>query len=391
MYELTQAIARYRRPLLIGFGLLALLVLVLTFTYEDGSIGWRGGSKWESSFQISVVSQGTKSLSNPETGDNVRSAAAAYADLLASGEAAEAIGEMSGFVLVETLSVDTNPDAAIIGATVVGPSAELAKSAARNAFAWLVEKIQQPLEVVPSITTVPPTTGVAIDGPFASSLTVEVDDSLDSVSTDVFVLVDTGGIQQMALLVASRAGTSVSAAALLEPSGSVVLSLEQANGTPYDSLRLSPDPLPRSAPGYPSLVVRLGPTSIRSSTGDNADQVWLFAPEAIATEWIEGSPIPQPVAGAGEQVQVSMLTDEPSVLQIGGRRGPLVGFAVLLVGMIGLLAAVIVADTWRRDRDELEVAPPGTPAAPDDEDSAFTLEILSRNESEATESTQSDQ
>jgi hypothetical protein len=102
--------------------------------------------------------------------------------------------------------------------------------------------------------------------------------------------------------------------------------------------------------------VRLGPGSIRSITDDDGEQTWTFRSEAVTSEWIEGAPISQQVAGANQQIQIAMLTSEPSATQIGGHRGPLIGFTVLLVGLIGMLTAVIVADTWQRDRNENEVS-----------------------------------
>jgi len=392
IYELTQAIVRYKRVLLGGLGILVLFVLVLTFSYEDGAIVWRGGLKYESEFQISVVSPGTESLSLPETGVNLQNAAEAYADLLASAEAAEAIGEMSGYELDESLSTNTSSDTAIISATVMGPSADLVKAATRNSFTWLVDKIQQPLKAAPQFTTVPSATEVTIDGPFSSSISVEVDNSLSSVPTDLFVLIGVGEDQPIAIPVASRAGSSVSAFAVLEGAGSLLLNLEAANGTPYDLLRLAPDPLPSTAPGYPSLTVRLGPGSIRSTTDDNGEEIWAFRSAAVTTEWIEGAPILQQVAGVNQQIQIAMLTSDPGATQIGGRRGPLIGFTVLLVGLIGMLTAVIVADTWQRDRNESEVSAVLLPTEVlGNPDLSVSIDVSPAAEPDAFESTQSDQ
>jgi len=356
IYELAQAIGRHKRFLLTGLSLLVLFVLILTFSYEDGGIVWRGGLKYESEFQVSVVAPGTKSLSEPRTADNLRSAAVAYADLLASEEAAVNIGELTGFLLSEPVETRTNGESPVIRATIIGPSPDLAKSAANNAFNWLAAKIQQPIDAQPPVETTQTTPEVVLSGPFNSSITIVLTDTLSSVDDDVFVLVDVGPAQPIAVPVAARAGSSIATAATLEASGSLLMNLELSDGTFQDTLRLAPDPLPQSLPVYPSLEVRFDSGSIRIGQDEDEQPVWLFRPSAITTTWIPGTLDPiAPVTT--QQFQIAMLTDNPTAIQIGGRRGPLVGFAVLIVGLILLLSGVIVAEAWRRDRDTREVSP----------------------------------
>jgi len=374
IYELTQAIGRYKRFLLIGLGLLMALVFFMTFTFEDGGLTWRGGLKYESTFQISVVAPGTVSLSETETEANLSGSAAQYANLLTTGEAQLAIGEMSGYVLEEALNAGTARNSSIIGGSVIGPSPDLANAAAMNAFIWLAEKIQQPLEAVPTTTTTsttpPPVPRVDLESAFSSTLAVEVDDSLAAVSPDLFVLVDDGQNQPAAVPVAQRAGDSVTAGATFEAGGSLLLNLEMSDGTRLDILRLAPDPLPKTAAAYPTLIIRLGPGALEEVENVNVEQAaidagevsattWIFNAEAVTTEWIEGTPVVQPVAqpeiAGPQQIQIAMLTEVPTARQIGGRRGPLLAFSVLMVGLILLLTSVIVADTWRRDREERKV------------------------------------
>jgi len=359
IYDLTQAIGRHKKFLLVGFGVLILGVLVLTLEFGDGGIQWRGGLKYESSFQISVVAPGTKSLNEPETADNLNGAASAYADILASGEAAEAIGIAAGYQLEEPVSASVSRDAPIISASVIGPTPDEAKDAARSSFVWLAAKIQQPINAQPPVSRPPVVSEVILDAPFDSAVTVVLDEGLSSVDGDVFIIVDAGAGKTIAVPIADRAGSTVSGAATLEPSGSIVLNLENADGTPYDLLRLVPEPLPRSATAYPSMEIQLGAQSVAADVivVDEEDvEVWVFASGDITTEWIPGTPELRRETVTTSQFQIAMLTDEPTALQIGGRRGPLLGFTVLIVGAIALLAAVIVADTWRRDRDAHEIS-----------------------------------
>ncbi len=358
IYELTQAISRYRRAIFISLGVLVFLMLVTMFTIEDGSLGWRGGLKYESAFEIAVVAPGTETLSAPDPTGDLSETAAEYAALLGSAEAAEVIGEMTGYVLEETVSADTELNSSIITASVIGPSPDLSKAATQNAYLWLADKIQRPLEALPVVpTTIPQVPDVNLEGQFPSTLSIQVDESLSEVASDLFVLVGAVGDQTAAVPVVERAGGSVDATMTMEAGGSLLLRLETSEGELYDTLRLAPAPLPATAPAYPDLVMTLGPGSLRESSGPadengDSDTIWVFVPSEITTEWIEGVPdVESDDEVASRQVQVAMLTDVPTALQIGGRKAPLLGLTVFVVGLIAILTGVIVADTWRRSRD----------------------------------------
>ena len=359
LYDLGQAIFRYRRFLFIGLGVLLIVVLALALDFGDGTLQWRGSAKYESGYQISVVAPGTVSLSEPETGDNLDSAASAYADLLSSGEAAQAVGDMTGYRLGEPIVAIVSDDAPIISATVIGPTYDDAVAAALNSFEWLAQKIRQPLNAKPPVVIDPFVPDVRLDEPFTTSMTVDVDESLFSVDNDLFVIIrggfESGPRQTIVVPVADRAGTSVLGAVAVDPNGSILMNLERADATPYGQLRLVPDPLPDSAKAYPSIEIGLGPAAVDSIVVEDEDtgeatRIWRLNPAAITTQWLPGTPASAAIETTTEQFQIALLTDSPVALQIGGRRGPLLGFAVLIVGLIGLLAAVIIADTWRRDR-----------------------------------------
>lgn len=378
IYDLTEAIARYKRFLLVGFSVLALAVLVLTFEFADGGIQWRGGLKYESAFQISVVLPGTKSLNEPQVGDSLNGAALAYSDLLSSGEAAEAIGKTAGYQLSETVDADVSRDSPIISATVIGPTPDLVRAAAESSFAWLTQKITQPLDSQPPVATVPVTPSVTLNQPFSSSITVLLDQGLKGVDADLLLIVDAPQSQSFVVPIGDRAGTEVVGGAVLEPNGSLGLSLETTGGIEYDALRVVPDPLPRSAVAFPTLDIRIGRNGVDSVRNENGEILWELDSRDIEVEWIPGiAEVPgDPVIT--QQFQIAMLTDQPSTVQIGGRRGPLLGISALIVGSIGMLAAVVVADTWRRDRDQHEVSSDVTiaPSATESEGMSVDVEIL---------------
>ena len=284
----------------------------------------------------------------------------AYADLLSSGEAAEAIGLAVGYELSETVRTDITSDAPIINASVIGPSADDAKRATEAAFAWLANKIEQPLDPQPPVATDPENPEVVLTTPFSTILSVALDESLTTVDGDVFLLVQDAAVDsnEVAIAVAAQAGSIVSTGAILEANGTIILNLETASGEELDRLRLAPDPLPDTAPAYPRLRIEMMEGSVTTSrvSDDEGNTVttWVLDESQISTEWIPGTPEVDE-ATTTEQFQVAMLTDNPTALAIGGRRGPLIGLSVLLVGSILILVAVIIADTWRRERDEEQV------------------------------------
>ncbi len=354
IYELTQAIVRYRQAVFISLGAVFVLVLVASFTIADGGIGWRGGSKYESTFEISVIAPGTSSLSNPDPTGNLASAANEFAQLLGSAEAAEVVGEMTGYELDEPMTASSASGSTLITGAVIGPSPELAKAASVNAFTWLARKIQLPLDAQPVVPpTVPAAPSVSLESDFPSSLTVQVDETLADVSPDLFVLVDSGATQVAAVPVAERSGDVLTTAVTLGPGGSLLLRLEVSDGTLLDTLRLAPGRLPLIAEAYPTLTITLGPDAVaRTATADGT--TWAINESAISIEWVDGKPIVDPdgEVTSTRQLQVALLTEVPTALQIGGRRGPLMGFTVLVVGLIGILAGVIVTDSWRRSHAE---------------------------------------
>ena len=381
LYDLTQAIRRYRTFLFIGFGVLIFLTLIAMFEVADGGIQWRGGLKYESDFQISVVAPGTASLNEPVTSDRLNNAAAGYADLLSSGEAAEAVGIAVGYELPEAISADVTDNAPIINASVIGPSVDEAKAATFAAFEWLAGKIEQPLDPQPPVEAAPVESDVVLTGRFSSTLSVVIGDGLESVDPDIVMLVRDAGDGTIAVAVSAQAGSIVTGGAVFEANGSLLLNLETASGDALDQIRLVPDPLPDTAPAYPRLRIDMPDGSIAAERVEDEDgdatTTWSFDPSLITTEWIAGTP-DEVVDTETEQFQVAMLTENPTALSIGGRRGPLIGMSVLLVGSILLLVAVIVADTWRRQRDEEQVETgeiPDTPDEPIDEPTDVPIEV----------------
>ena len=138
IYQLTQAVLRRKRFVAIA-GLLVLLLAMAAGFKIDGGLAWRSGQKWEASVQIAVVTPGNDSLANAETRTDFRNAAALYAGLLQSNEAAAAIGEANGFELDDPVTAELADDSSLITATLIAPTEEQAGAGALSIFDYLSE------------------------------------------------------------------------------------------------------------------------------------------------------------------------------------------------------------------------------------------------------------
>ena len=88
IFDLTQALRRYRRQLVLALALLFFLVLVLSFKFEDGKPTWRAGPSYKASVQIAVLPKDADSLAVTDLGPGDFSVIAAlYAEMLTSAEA----------------------------------------------------------------------------------------------------------------------------------------------------------------------------------------------------------------------------------------------------------------------------------------------------------------
>lgn len=358
MYSLTQAIRRYRTWVLVALGILVLGVLAMTFTFQDGSPKFRSGLTYESSIQIAVVTPGTTSLASPDAAsDDLQGLANLFASLLASDEAASWIGDQNGYTLKEAVDAEVDNDSPTITARVFAPSIEQARAAALSTFAWLNKKLLDPITTadLPTPTTTIPV--VILDGPFSSFVNLSAG-SLDVEAADgLFLAVEIGNSAAFTIPL-EPSPTEVQQEATLEPVMTVALQLSDASDVVLDRIRIAPDLLPRTADTTPELSIILGDDSVQATSFENEDGEvetgWRINGSDVTVSWSEGEPLPEVEDAAASTVDLALLTPEPGYLESGGRRGPIVAIAALIVGVLLILTAVIVADTWRSERDRVE-------------------------------------
>lgn len=369
IYELTQALKRYRVPVSIAFGVLFFIVLLMTFTFRDGKPAFRAGESYESSVQIAVVPPGTDSLIESENSTaDLGSAANLYASLLSSSEAALWIGEQNGYTPEDVVSTNVERGSSVIVATVEAPTLEQAKAAALSTFDWLNMRLQQPVETASFPT--PPTTVplIFLDGPFVSYLNVEAVEGLVDAPIDLFLSVQPDENEPTILSLQQSAGRTIRTRAQLNPFGTIVLSVRFGDGEPQDTIRVAPPTAPRAVEYVPELLVTVDESAIDYSTGEGGREASLDQ-DGIVITWIEGNEAAEAADENTVDVDLALLTTEPGVVATGGRRGPILFVSALLVGTVLILTAVIVVDIWRRQREEAE----GT-ASPASDASVMTID-----------------
>ncbi len=348
VYDLLQAILRYKKIVVTASLVLVVLVGVMTFKYEDGSIGWRASAKYDSSVQIAVVPPGVESLTTASDQSSERAnAAVLYAALLGTDEAARFVGEANGYKLDEAVRAEADRNAALITASVFGPTPEQAKGAALSTFDYLEQKLQLPLRVADLPTPEEPT--FVLDGPFQSAMFLTIDQSLSALPNNLFLEIDPEVDNPTTLPVALTAGQSVAARATLAPVMVFTLTLQDDERI-LDIIRVAPPTAQGIVTRLPELELSLGAGSIIAVVVDD-EPSWEMDVSQIRVDWREpAGPLAEPPV-AGEDVQIALLTPEPGFLNVGGRRGPIVLVAALIVGSVLILSAVIVADAWRRERE----------------------------------------
>jgi hypothetical protein len=351
VYDFTQALARYRWVVISSLVALIAIVGFMSFTFDNGKLGWRLGPSYESSAQIAVVDPSINRLSSTSpTAANLQAAAALYAAILGTDEAALFVGEQNGYELAEAIDARVDSNAPLIEVTVEGPTPEQAAGAALSTFDYLEGKLQTPL--TRADFPAPPTTVVTLDGPFESYLALDVDAALDTLPDDLFLVVESAPEVSTTLPLSVTAGQTVPWRSTLSPVMTLALTLQNGKDEILDVARVAAPALTENVvTEYPRLVLTLDPESVRQVEGD-----WRLNVNRMRVRWSPGTEAIAADDIVEEDVQIALLTPEPGAISVGGRRGPIILVAALIVGIILLLSGVIVADTWRSEREKQQDA-----------------------------------
>jgi hypothetical protein len=358
IYQLTQAILRRKRFVIIAGLVVLLLSLAAGFKF-DGGLAWRSGQKWEASVQIAVVTPGNDSLAIAETRADYRNAAALYAGLLQSNEAAAAIGEANGFELDDPVTAVVANDSSLITATLIAPTEEQAGSAALSVFDYLSDQLSRPLTPSgnqPATEAVPT---IELAGSFESELTMSLDPGLTDLPDDLFLRTDSEVGSSLVLPIARSAGQDITIDATLASVMTLVVTLEDATGAQLDTVRLAPPSVEGHSAYYPALMLSLGAGAISSGADSDEEETWEIRESALSVTWQPGAPVSSEAGSGLVPVDVALVTTDPAPALIGGRRGPIILGVVILLGAVLILTVVVVAESWNRERQAAMAVPAG--------------------------------
>lgn len=350
IYELTQALKRYRVPVIIAFVLLIGGVFFMTFTFDGGKPTFRSGLQYESSVKIAVITPNTDSLLGPEaTTADLEGEAELYASLLQSDEASTWIGEQNGFRLEEPVS--TVVEGSVISASVLAPTAEQARQAALDTFEWLNKKLLEPVTTAdfPS----PPTTlaTISLTGTFTSFLNVVVSEEVAQDAPGLFLTVEIDGLPAVALPLDEPGGRTVRTSTALKPVMTLVLTLSDENDEVLDQVRLAPPAAPNPVLVLPEMRIDLEEGAVRRSVISEDEVSYTIDTADVTVVWSDGVPPEEIDQTEIIAVDLALLTTQPGFITSGGRRGPILAISALVIGTLLILTSVIVADTWRSQRD----------------------------------------
>jgi hypothetical protein len=348
-YQLTQAIRRRKRFVAIAGFVVLLLALAAGFKL-DGGLAWRSGQKWEASVQIAVVTPGNDSLAIAETRADYRNAAALYAGLLQSNEAAAAIGEANGFELDDPVTAVVANDSSLITATLIAPTEEQARSAALSIFDYLRDQLSRPLTPSGNQPTTEAVPTIELEGSFESALTMSLAPDLANLPEDLFLRTDSEVGSSLVLPIARSAGQEITVDTTLASVMTLVVTLEDATGAQLDTVRLAPPSVDGHSAYYPALMLSLDAGAIALGADSDGAETWEIREDGLDLTWQPGAPVSSEAGSSLVPVDIALVTADPAPAIIGGRRGPIILGVVILLGAVLILAVVVVAESWSRER-----------------------------------------
>jgi hypothetical protein len=346
VFEFGQALRRRSRFLIIAFALLIVGTLLLTFTFKDGDLTWRMGSRWQATSLMAVLPVGVTSLAATDLGPgDLGDPAALYSEMLQTAEVADYILNEYGIQMVDAPIVFPSDGAPTLRFTVTTDSSEDAVTASLAAFEWLEQQLVTDVSLANIPVPVVETPPMELSGPFESSIVIRAAGNLADADPSLFLLIDTGLSPLIAVPVSRIAGEPWVIDTSLSTGMSVLLTLEQPGSEETNFVRLTPPPAPTVVTRLPVLNLDLGANAIA-----NTEAGPILDRTAIGLVWSEGEPVVVEEEELTRSVTVALLTPEPVPSPIGQRRGPIISGAVLIVGSLLILSIALILDAWAQER-----------------------------------------
>lgn len=342
IYDLIEALGRRKRFLIIGFMLLVLLIVVAMFKVETGSLQPRFAPRYETTVQMVVVPEQVAQLTDPSlTSPAYDTVADVYADLVGSRRAGDEIIETTG-ARIDGFEVFTSNNSPIISVVVESPTADEATTAALGAFHWLVDRLK--LGATVAAVSPPEVDTGAID----VSVSLQVEPRFDDVDSSYWFDVQSPDGSSIAMpLYALRTGSGFKAS--LEGGDQITITVGPEIGAPFDTAVVTVPDLDEE----PHVGITLEILVSRGALLFGLDDQPTLNQSAMLARWDNPTDPTE-----NDTLTVMLLNEEPSAVQIGQRRGPILGTGVFIAGLLALLAITLMVDAFGQRKKAAELAAP---------------------------------
>ena len=357
IYEFTQVLWRRRWLLLLGLAVVMILVALMSLDFSNG-IRFKSNPKFEAQVQMAVVPEGFEALSQDLGANSLAAPANMFSSLLTSPQAALEIQEQEG-VPVLALEITSSGRDRFFWVTALSTTPDGAVEAALGSFTWLEQRLSQPLVTASAPNTSQPAPPLLDEeGKFRGSVRLELDHGLAADSEGLWLVTQTHSDDEFAFRLSDAAAeTTAEYISSLTPGAPISILLEDATGSPLDSVSVELPPLPAGEASSYELVIGLDRGLVRGTiVASELDGIRTIADPKLDSDRVRlvwqpvTSPSDDAVNDELEEVSILLLTDEPIPASIGGRRAPLLIVAMVTAGVVALIVFTVVVDSWSQER-----------------------------------------
>jgi hypothetical protein len=331
--------------------------MALVFKLDDG-VKWRIGPRYEATVGFMVTPVGNDRLTETDLGlGDFDERAAIFAALIESPEAIVAVQQDLGF-RIDQVATLLSENAPAVTLTVTAAGGDEAVEAALGLVDWLEDRLQRPIRIFDTPTSTTATTLPDTSAPFDSKVALTVAPSVVAGYGDMSFDVSVGGNTQSIGLLALDGDVTVELPMTLAPTMVLQVTLLSQQAEQLSRVRLFVPPPPDFGSQVPALALNVAPGAVVP----NVDGLLVLDPNTLSVEWFAGESVTTPQVVSSRDLTVMVITEDPSPVPIGQRRGPIILVAALMVGAILLLAVAVSRDNWRQLRRAYEMPMEAAPS-----------------------------
>jgi hypothetical protein len=210
------------------------------------------------------------------------------------------------------------------------------------------------------------------EGKFHGSVLLEFDHAIATDAEGLWLVTRTDAENDFAFRLADAADDGTAEyTSFLTPGAPFSIALEDATGSPLDSVRVELPPLPADEEQSYRLIIGLDRGLVRGTVvesdldGKRTIEAPLLDGDRVHLAWEPTAPsADRVVEEEASEVGLLLLTDQPVPVSIGGRRTPLLIVAMTTAGIVALVVLVVAVDSWIQERHRHHDTVPDDQQAP---------------------------